>query len=73
MSFASRGWLLALPGLLLAGAVAAAARYIHGWMPERPAALVGEVIIAVLLGLAIGNVMRLPQFFSALPGFGQKK
>lgn len=51
-----------LPGLALVIAVALAARYAHGRVPPATGRLVGEVIFAVLLGLVIGNVFRLPKF-----------
>ncbi|TMQ46982.1 MAG: putative sulfate exporter family transporter [Candidatus Eisenbacteria bacterium] len=49
-----------LPGLLLALACAVAARLIHGALPAKAGALVGEVVVAVLLGLVIGNLVSLP-------------
>lgn len=49
-----------VPGLILAVAVAVTARFIHGQLPHDLATAVGEVIIAVLLGLTIGNAARLP-------------
>lgn len=53
-----------LPGLILVVAVALAARYVHhSLLPDRVAMLVGEVIVAVLFGLTIGNVFRLPKLF----------
>lgn len=52
-----------LPGLLLALGVAAAARVLHGLLPPRAAGLVGEVILAVGLGLLIGNVVRVGAAF----------
>ena len=55
-----------LPGLALVVAVALAARYVHGRVPPPTAKLVGEVIFAVLMGLVIGNVVRIPKF--AAPG-----
>jgi len=54
------GPLAILPGLLLAVAVGVSARLIHGLLPHGIATAVGEVIVAVLLGLAIGNLVRLP-------------
>ncbi len=48
-----------LPGLLLAVTVALTARLLHGFLPHAVGAAVGEVIVAVLLGLTIGNAMRL--------------
>lgn len=50
-----------LPGLALVVAVALAARHAHGLVPPSTGKLVGEVIFAVVLGLLIGNVFRLPK------------
>ena len=47
-------------------AVALAARYAHDRVPPTTGALVGEVIFAVVMGLAVGNVFRIPGF--AQPG-----
>jgi uncharacterized integral membrane protein (TIGR00698 family) len=55
-----------LPGLALVVAVALAARYAHGLVPPATGKLVGEVIFAVLAGLVIGNVLRIPKL--AQPG-----
>ena len=49
-----------LPGLLLAVAVALTARFLHALLPHAVGTALGEVIVAVLLGLAIGNFARLP-------------
>ncbi len=49
-----------LPGLLLALVCAVAARLIHGALLAKLGALVGEVVVAVLLGLVVGNTMPLP-------------
>jgi uncharacterized integral membrane protein (TIGR00698 family) len=51
-----------LPGLAVVAAVALAARYAHGMVPPATGKLVGEVIFAVLMGLIIGNVLRIPKF-----------
>jgi uncharacterized integral membrane protein (TIGR00698 family) len=51
-----------LPGLALVAVVAWAARYAHGRVPPHVAKLVGEVIFAVLFGLIVANVLRLPKF-----------
>jgi len=51
-----------LPGLALVVAVALSARYAHGRVPPDTGRLVGEVIFAVLMGLVIGNVFRIPKF-----------
>ena len=53
-----------LPGLLLTVACAIAARLLHGLLPPRPAALLGEVVVAVLLGLVIGNAVMLRPLFA---------
>ena len=55
-----------LPGLALSVAVALAARAAHGMVPPATGKLVGEVIFAVLAGLVIGNVARIPKL--AQPG-----
>lgn len=53
-----------LPGLILAVVVALAARFVHhSLLPDHIAMLVGEVIVAVMFGLAVGNVFRLPKIF----------
>ncbi len=49
-----------LPGLIITIACAIAARFFHGLLPAKAGAIVGEVVIAVLLGLVIGNVLTLP-------------
>ena len=53
-----------LPGLLLAITCAIAARLLHGLLPERVGAVLGEVVIAVLLGLIVGNAVTLPAAFA---------
>jgi len=55
-----------LPGLALVVAVALAARYVHHEVPPQTGKLVGEVIFAVLIGLVMGNVFRIPKL--AQPG-----
>jgi len=50
-----------LPGLIVTIACAIAARFLHGLLPAKAAAVVGEVVVAVLLGLVIGNVLALPE------------
>ena len=62
----SSGFLSIVPGLVLVVAVAVAARLTHGLVPPHIGKLVGEVIFAVALGLAIGNVLRIPKL--ATPG-----
>lgn len=49
-----------LPGLIITVACAIVARLLHGILPAKGGAIVGEVVIAVLLGLVIGNVLTLP-------------
>jgi len=51
-----------LPGLAVVVAVALAARFAHGRVPPAIGKLVGEVIFAVVMGLVIGNVLRLSKF-----------
>jgi uncharacterized integral membrane protein (TIGR00698 family) len=51
-----------LPGLTLV----VAARWAHDRVPPATGKLVGEVIFAVVFGLVIGNVLRIPKF--AQPG-----
>src|SRR5438093_1328506 len=53
-----------LPGLLLTVACAIAARLLHGLLPPRPAAVLGEVVVVVLLGLVIGNAVMLRPLFA---------
>jgi len=53
-----------VPGLLLAVACGIAARLLHGLLPSKPAAVLGEVVIAVLLGLVVGNAFVLPPPFA---------
>ena len=50
-----------LPGLLVTVVCAIAARLLHGFLPPKAGAVVGEVVVAVLLGLVIGNVFALPE------------
>lgn len=49
-----------VPGLLLALAVALAARFLHDLLPPAAGAAVGEVLLAVLGGIALGHAVRLP-------------
>ena len=49
-----------VPGLALAIVVALAARLAHGFLPGSVAAALGEVLLAVLGGMAVGNAARLP-------------
>lgn len=55
-----------LPGLAAAALVAAAARIVHGFLPDSFGRVLGEVIFAVFLGLVVGNVLRLPA--ATVPG-----
>jgi len=61
-----RSALRVLPGLALALLVALSARWMHGLLPSRTGALVGEVVVAVLLGLILGNSLPIPA--SSTPG-----
>jgi uncharacterized integral membrane protein (TIGR00698 family) len=58
--FSTVKFAVVLPGLLLAVLVAAAAQLLHGLLPQRIAVSVGAVLLAVLLGLLLGNSLRLP-------------
>ena len=60
------GVLAIAPGLALVVALAVLARWLHGRVPPATGKLVGEVIFAVLLGLIVGNVFRIPKL--AEPG-----
>ncbi len=55
----TRAFRSVIPGLLLAVAVGLTARLLHGFLPHTVGTAVGEVIVAVLLGLTIGNMTRL--------------
>ena len=55
-----------LPGLFLAAAIAAVARFLHGLLPLAAARLVGEVVFAVAIGLVVGNAFPIPA--AARPG-----
>lgn len=55
-----------IPGLAVVVLVGLSARGLHGILPEATGRVLGEVIFAVLLGLAVGNVFRLP--LSTSPG-----
>lgn len=50
-----------IPGLAFVLVVALAARMVHGFLPEVMSRSVGEVFVAILLGLLIGNVIALPE------------
>jgi uncharacterized integral membrane protein (TIGR00698 family) len=49
-----------VPGLSLAVGVALAARFLHGLLPTAASAAIGEVLLAVLGGIALGHAVRLP-------------
>lgn len=53
-----------LPGLIVTILCAVAARWLHGLLPPHAGAILGEVVVAVLLGLVIGNTARLPESLS---------
>lgn len=52
-----------LPGLALALGVALGARLLHSLLPPSIGAAVGEVLLAVLGGMALGHALRLPASF----------
>ena len=52
-----------LPGIALAVMVALAARLVHHALPPSVGTVVGEVLFAVVLGLVVGNCVRLPELF----------
>jgi len=64
MASSSKNRLAFLPGLAFTIVVAALARLAHGLLPKEVGDPVGEVIVAVLLGLIVGNTFRLPQFLA---------
>jgi uncharacterized integral membrane protein (TIGR00698 family) len=49
-----------LPGLALAVLVALAARLVHQSLPKSVGTILGEVLFAVVIGLIVGNAIRLP-------------
>src|SRR5258708_6936415 len=53
-----------LPGLVVTIVCAITARWFHGLLPAKAGAVVGEVVVAVLLGLVIGNLARLPEILA---------
>jgi len=53
-----------LPGLVVTIVCAITARWFHGLLPAKAGAVVGEVVVAVLLGLVIGNLARLPEILT---------
>jgi len=55
-----------IPGLAAATLVAATVRALHGALPDSFARILGEAVFAVLLGLVIGNAVKLPA--STVPG-----
>jgi uncharacterized integral membrane protein (TIGR00698 family) len=56
----------ALPGVVAAVGVAVVARMTHGLLPPAMAGTVGDVIVAMALGVLVANVTRLPP--RLLPG-----
>jgi uncharacterized integral membrane protein (TIGR00698 family) len=50
-----------LPGLALAVLVALAARLVHQSLPKSVGTILGEVLFAVVIGLIVGNAIRLPE------------
>jgi uncharacterized membrane protein YadS len=52
------------PGLLLAVLIAVIARGVHGILPPAAQRVLAEVILAVLFGLLLGNLTRLPPIFA---------
>jgi uncharacterized integral membrane protein (TIGR00698 family) len=54
-----------IPGLILALVVALAARQAHWLLPNSVASAISPVLLAVLLGLLLGNVRRLPASFES--------
>jgi uncharacterized integral membrane protein (TIGR00698 family) len=55
---------VAVSGLVLTVACAVLARLLHGLLPPKAGAVVGEVVVAVLLGLVIGNAISLPKLLA---------
>lgn len=53
-------WIARIPGLSIALLVALLAQWFHALLPGSIGQSVGSVLIAVLLGLAVGNAVRLP-------------
>lgn len=49
-----------LPGLALAVLVALAARLVHQSLPKNVGTILGEVLFAVVIGLIVGNAVKLP-------------
>src|SRR5262245_1762058 len=49
-----------LAGLAVTIGCAIAARFLHGLLPAKAGAVIGEVVVAVFLGLLIGNAISLP-------------
>ncbi len=56
-----------LPGLALAVLVALSARLVHQSLPRNVTGVLGEVLFAVVIGLIVGNSVRLPEAMK--PGF----
>lgn len=53
-------WKIIIPGLLVVTAVAVTAALLHSILPEPLAKTMGAVLIAIVLGLVIGNTFNLP-------------
>lgn len=60
----SKKTLTPMAGLAFVVAIAILSRFIHGLLPESAGGVIGEVIVAVLLGLLIGNLVPLPDSLS---------
>ncbi len=64
MHFRAIGIAAVLPGLAVATLIGLSARALHQTLPDGAARLIGEVLLAVLLGLLVGNFARLPAALS---------
>lgn len=53
-----------IPGFVLVLFIALASRFLHGFLPKAAQAVMGEVIIALLIGLIISNLKKLPSSLS---------
>ena len=58
-----------LPGMLLATAIGLLAYVLAAWMPQLP----NSILLALLLGIAVGNLARLPKALSPGIGFTSSK
>ena len=56
----STGVTAILPGLALAVLVALAARLVHQSLPKNVGTILGEVLFAVVIGLVVGNAVKIP-------------